>query len=73
VAEDALCEFVSGFVEAIHVELAYEAVHLVVAEVTWQHNLLELASVFNHKLPPRRTPENNLPELLALHRGSTYG
>jgi hypothetical protein len=67
-AEDAFGEFIAGLVEAIHVELPDEAVHLVVPEEAGKHHLLKLAHILNHELPARSSPENYLPELIALHR-----
>ncbi len=37
-------------VEAIHVELPHETVNFVVAEVVWQHYLLELGNILYNEL-----------------------
>ena len=50
VAEGALEVVVFDFVEAIHIELPHKTVHLVVSEVTRQHQLLEFINVPDHEL-----------------------
>lgn len=42
------------FVEAVHVELPHETVHLLVPEVSWKHDLFELHDVLNHELTATR-------------------
>lgn len=65
-AKDALGKFVTGFVEAVHVELADEAIHFAVAKIAWKYHLLELTHVLYHKFPPRSRPKNNLCEFITL-------
>lgn len=49
-AEDALGVVCAGLVEAVHVELSDKAVDFVVAEVSGEHDLLELVDVLYHEL-----------------------
>lgn len=51
-AKDALGVISSGLMEAIHVELANEAVDLVVAEIAGKNNLLELVDILDDELNP---------------------
>lgn len=51
-AKDALGVISSGLMEAIHVELANEAVDLVVAEIARENNLLELVDILDDELNP---------------------
>lgn len=55
--------------EAVHVELPDEAVHLGMPEVSWQHHLLQLADVLDHELSARWRPVDNLSELIVLSGG----
>jgi triphosphoribosyl-dephospho-CoA synthetase len=66
VAEDALGVVGARLVEAVHVELADEAVDLVVAEVAGEDELLEAVDVLDDELLARGCPEGDLAELLIL-------
>lgn len=63
VAEDAFGVVCAGLVKAIHVELAYEAVDFIVAEVSGEDDLLELVDVFDDELAARGSPVDDLAEL----------
>lgn len=64
--EDTFCKLVARFVEAIHVELSNEAVHLAVSKIARKDHLLKLYCILNHKLFPVCRPVNYLPKLLIL-------
>ncbi len=49
-AEGAFEGVVFNLVKAVHVELSYEAVHLVVAEVVGQYDLFKLDHVLDDEL-----------------------
>lgn len=68
-AKNAFDVIVAGLVEAVHVELADEAVHLGVAEVPGQHYLLQLAHILDHELGARWRPVDDLGELVVLGGG----
>lgn len=67
-AEHALGVVSSALVEAVHVELADEGVHLVVPEVARQDDGLELVDVLDDELGAGWCPEGYLGELLVLDR-----
>jgi hypothetical protein len=58
-------------VEAVHIELPNEAVHLVVSEVTREYDLLEFIDVPYDELSPCGPPINNLSELFVLSKKNT--
>lgn len=49
--------------EAVHVKLSDEAVHLVVTEVAWKYKLLKFVGVFDDKFGARAAPIHDLGEL----------
>lgn len=55
--------------EAIHVKLPDEAVHLSVSKVSRQHHLLQLADILYHKLGAGWRPVDNLSEFIVLRGG----
>jgi hypothetical protein len=57
------------FVEAIHVELPYKAVHFFVPEVPGQHYLLELHDILDDKLESVGRPVDNFLVVLNLSNG----
>lgn len=50
VPESTLEVIVFHFVEAIHVELPYETIHLFMTKVTRKHYLFELHDISDYKL-----------------------
>jgi hypothetical protein len=68
-AEDALGVIGAGFVETVHVELAYETVDLVVAEETREDDLLEFEHVFDDELHAGGRPVYDLVELVVVLSG----
>jgi hypothetical protein len=72
VAEDVFRVIGSCFVEAVHVELADETVHFVVAKVAGQDDLLKLIGVFDGELVSRGSPEDNFVKLFVLSQAITY-
>lgn len=70
VTEDTLSKLIARLVEAIHIELSDEAIHLTVTEVPRQHHLLELTHILYDELTTRCPPENYLTELLILNQCS---
>jgi hypothetical protein len=72
VTENTLRVIRTAFVEAVHVQLADEGVHLAVAEVSRKDYLLELVHVLDHELRARGRPVCYLRELVVLNgKGST--
>lgn len=66
-AEHTLGVIRPAFVEPVHVELTYERVHFVVAEVLGQYYLLELGDILDDELCARGSPICNLGEIFILH------
>jgi hypothetical protein len=62
-AENAFGVVCAGLMEAIHVELSYEAVDFIVAEVSREDDLLELVDVFDDELATGGSPVDDLAEL----------
>jgi hypothetical protein len=67
-AENTFGVLFSGLVEAIHVELSDEAVHLVMAEIPRKNILLELCDIFDDKFNSRWGPVNNFGKLVILNK-----
>jgi len=67
-AEGAFEVVVFDFVEAVHVELADEAVHFVVPEVFGQDEFFHPGWVFDDELQAARGPVDYLLVLFVLHR-----
>jgi hypothetical protein len=65
-AEHTSCILLSGFMEAVHIELPYETVDVAVPEVLGQHNLLEFINVFYHELGSIGGPKYNFVKLRVL-------
>lgn len=68
-AKNAFDVIVARLMEAVHVELSYEAVHLSVSEVSGQDHLLQLADILYHELGARWRPVDDLGELVVLGGG----
>lgn len=67
-SEGAFEGVVFDFMEAVHVELPDEAVHLVVSEVVREHDLFEFYDIPYDELEAVRRPVNYLLVVLHLHQ-----
>ena len=61
--ESGLEVIMFGFVKAIHIELTHKAVHLIMAEVFGEDDLLKFSDVLDGELSSVRRPVNYLNEI----------
>lgn len=71
-AEDALGVISAALVEAIHVKLPDEGIHLAVPEVSRQHDGLKFVDVLDDELGAGGGPVGDLAELLILDQIEIY-
>lgn len=66
--ENAFGVVLSGLVKTIHVELPHKAIHLIMPEVVWKDNFLELVHILNNEVFSRGAPMNDLRVLIILNK-----
>jgi hypothetical protein len=66
--EDTFRVVCTGFMKSVHVELSDKAIHLVVAKIAREHNLLEFVDVLDDELRTRWSPVSNFSKLIILNQ-----